>query len=163
MHFLVSDLICADLSKQGRRSSSMWHWNRNHMSIYCVIYLSVAGFTINSFFLKSPFYIKKKVIIGSSDFHNYDSYTVEMTKAASAKRSVHVDQQLVHNSEAPTHPLFLLSTDTELGSEQCQLTYHTWWYLPLDSLPVPVLWCMYTSHLDGIIGSSDFHNVKNRR
>lgn len=33
----------------------------------------------------------KIVIIGSSDFHNYDSYTVELTKAASARRRVHVD------------------------------------------------------------------------
>lgn len=30
-----------------RGSLTTWHWNT---SIYCVIYLSVAGFTINSFF-----------------------------------------------------------------------------------------------------------------
>lgn len=37
--------------------------------------------------------MEKTVIIGSSDFHNYDSYTVELTKAASAKRRVHADRQ----------------------------------------------------------------------
>lgn len=68
--------------------------------LFIVIYLSVAGFTINSLF----FTFLYKVIIGGSDFHNYDSYTVEMTKAASANRSVHVDQQLVRNSETPPPP-----------------------------------------------------------
>lgn len=33
------------------------------------------------------------VIIGSSDSHNYDSYTVELTKAASARRGVHADRR----------------------------------------------------------------------
>lgn len=52
------------------------------MPIYIFIYLSVAGFTINIFiaFYKKYIYL----IIGSSAFHNYDSYTVETTKAASA-------------------------------------------------------------------------------
>lgn len=64
-----------------------------YVRLFIVIYLSVAGFTINSFL--SPFIKKKKkcIIIGSSVFHNYDSYTVEFTKAASAKRRGHVDRQ----------------------------------------------------------------------
>lgn len=37
--------------------------------------------------------MEKIVIIGSSDSHNYDSYTVELTKAASARRGVHADRR----------------------------------------------------------------------
>lgn len=37
--------------------------------------------------------MEKIVIIGSSDSHNYDSHTVELTKAASARRGVHADRR----------------------------------------------------------------------
>lgn len=70
--------LCRPFKNQGRDGLQPCATETNRMSIYCVIYLSVAGFTINSFL--SPY----NIIIGSSAFHNYDSYTVEMTKAASA-------------------------------------------------------------------------------
>lgn len=94
--------------KQKRKKNSSEGLNRvalkQRMSIYCVIYLSVAGFTINSFlfFKKTILYMEKIVIIGSSDSHNYDSYTVELTKAASARRGVHADRWLALN-RWPSH------------------------------------------------------------
>lgn len=63
------------------------------MPIYIFINLSVAEFTINifAFYKKNINIYIYCIIIGSSAFHNYDSYTVETTKAASANRSVCAD------------------------------------------------------------------------
>lgn len=105
--FLLPDL-CSSFSKrksqglsqtQKRKKNNSEGLNRvalkQRMSIYYVIYLSVTGFTINSFlfFKKNNFIYGKIVIIESSDSHNYDSYIVEFTKAASATRGVHADRR----------------------------------------------------------------------
>lgn len=52
IHLLTWEQSSRPFKNQGRRSPTTWHWNRNRMSIYCVIYLSVAEFTINSFFYR---------------------------------------------------------------------------------------------------------------
>lgn len=57
------------------------------------------------------FYKKKCIIIGSSAFHNYDSYTVEMTKAASAKRSLPVDQHGTQKSQENLTDLTVLTSN----------------------------------------------------
>lgn len=150
IHRLVLRLIYEGLStnkqtkkkqKQGRGSPTMWHWN-NRMSIYFVIYLSVAGFTINSFL--SPFI--KNIIIGSSAFHNYDSYTVEMTKAASARGSVHVDWR-----PAPIRTMSFVFVF--LMEPTLDWTDHKHLQTLTVSLVVPVLWYMYTSHRTPLSGA----------
>lgn len=55
--------------------------------VYLLSYLAISDRVHYKYFLIA--FYRKRVIIGSSAFHNYDSYTVEMTKAASAKRSAH--------------------------------------------------------------------------
>lgn len=147
--------LCRTFKNQGRISPTLWHCKRNRMSIYCVIYLSVAGFTINIFFI--AFY-KKCIIIGSSAFHNYDSYTVEMTKAASAKRSVHVDRQPVLNTQRHNSKLYKTDTGLVYQARPAHISHLRKYLLSTSVRLVPLY--MYTSHPDNIIGSSVFHNVQ---
>lgn len=64
--------------------------------VYLLCYLFISGrvhYKYFSFFKKISFIYEKIVIIGSSDSHNYDSHTVELKKAASARRGLHADRR----------------------------------------------------------------------
>ena len=94
-------------------------------------------------------------LIGSSVFHNYDGNTVEMTKAASANRSVHVDWRSL--LQTTTFSLLFVEKSPILEHNRHWFG-HAWQILPLDDLSVLRLLYMYTSRPDTVIGSRAFHN-----